>query len=102
MCHLGSVFSSKLKNYWRCLLLNRTLGKRSVIFCVMKDIMVQVGAISKEAEKRRGIKPLSKERKCDSHVIWFHAILVIYLLMFVSQNGNCLMYRSFIKTPVRT
>lgn len=69
----GTVFSSKLKSYCRCLLLNRTLGKRNIIFCVVKNIMVQVRAIFKRSRKEGRYKTsITRERASLCSILyWF-------------------------------
>lgn len=72
----GTVFSSKLRSYWRCLVLNRTLGKRNIIFCVVKNIMVQVRAIFKRSRKEERYKT-SITRECASLcsiLYWFFCL----------------------------
>lgn len=58
MCQLGTVFFFKTEEVLEVFTTKQNFGEKEYnFFCVVKSIMMQGGAISKEVEKRRGIKP---------------------------------------------
>ena len=91
MCQFGSVFSSNLKNCWRCLLLNRTLGKQNIIFWCHEEYYNASGSNFKRSRKEERYKTSITRERASLH--FFHNVLI-----FLPHKMATASYTSFIKS----